>query len=225
MDAFRNWGAIRSEDEHLHYRRLRLPYYLLGGKNHRLMTDDLVRHAGYANARNLTEVGGLSRRLLQLLVDWINRRHLPFALPTSGKPGDAPRFGSDFVVIVFDALNGLQQRDHRYAGLNYIPPAGKSVYVVYGQFMEELSPFSQVVYCYSDCAERYQMDSRQGDEARALAAMASNYGRIPYSLSTCLGADQALLLGHGKRRPRIKMLAPRGLPGAAQIAVPLGAVD
>ena len=63
--------------------------------------------------------------------------------------------------------------------------------------MDELSHFSQVVYCYSDCAERFGMDARLESEARVLASVARDYGMINYSMSShwnlikpfCLGME------------------------------------
>ena len=44
--------------------------------------------------------------------------------------------------------------------------------------MEELSRFSQVVYCYSDCPERVGMDQQLEQDSRVLAATARDYGLI-----------------------------------------------
>ena len=44
--------------------------------------------------------------------------------------------------------------------------------------MEELSHFSQVVYCYSDCVERFGMDMRLEQESCVLASIAWDYGLI-----------------------------------------------
>ena len=156
--------------------------YGSGGKSYPSIVVYLIELAGYANLLDLTEVGADPRRGIEVLIDWANR-HLQFALPQLGKSGGPPRFRVLFFVIVLDARNGLQQHDHRYTGLNYASPAGKSVYVEYGQLMDALSQFSQVVNGYSDCAERFQMGPKLDEESRALAAMARYYGMIPYSLS------------------------------------------
>ena len=63
--------------------------------------------------------------------------------------------------------------------------------------MEELSRFSQVVYCYPDCPERFGMDGLLEHEARVLAATARDYGLITYSMAShwdlikpfCLGME------------------------------------
>ena len=63
--------------------------------------------------------------------------------------------------------------------------------------MEELSRFSQVVYCYSDCPERVGMDQQLEQDSRVLAATARDYGLIAYSMAShwdlikpfCLGMD------------------------------------
>ena len=49
------------------------------------------------------------------------------------------------MVIVCDAHNGLQMSKSGYAGLEYIAPSGRSVYVKYHIMMEQLTRFSQVV--------------------------------------------------------------------------------
>ena len=50
--------------------------------------------------------------------------------------------------------------------------------------MEELSHFSQVIYAYSDCSERFQMDPRLDEEARTCAVITRSYGLIPFSLAS-----------------------------------------
>ena len=121
-----------------------------------------------------------------------------YALPKLGKP-DAPSFfGSDFVVIVIDAHNGLQMGSS-YTGFKYKTPTGKTMYDEYKAFFEELSCFAQVVYGYSDCSERFQMDPRLDEEALTCAVTARQYGLIPYSLKDhwetikpfCLGMESA----------------------------------
>ena len=114
--------------------------YSSGGKKHHSMTKDLESHAGYPNVHDFTDVGGHHRHFKELLVDWVNR-NIQFALPQSGKPGERPRFGRDFVVLVIDANNGLQMLDHRYTGPGYISPAGESVYDEYGRLMEKLHQY------------------------------------------------------------------------------------
>ena len=92
--------------------------------------------------------------------------------------------------------------------------------------MDELPQFSQVVYCYSDCAERFQIYSRLGDESRALAVMARSYMLIPCCLSTFWEQSKPLCLGMDSGgRHQIEQLAPQRLLGAAQVAARLGPVD
>jgi hypothetical protein len=79
--------------------------YRQSGKSHHSIVTDLRQHCGYANIHNLTEVGAHPRRCLELHPTWDNQ-HLQIALPKSGKPDAARYFGSDFVVLVFDAHNG-----------------------------------------------------------------------------------------------------------------------
>ena len=97
-----------------------------------------------------------------------------------GKPGDGVYFGSDFVILWFDAHNGLQMNPLYYTGLQYMTPSGRSTYQEYKLLFEELSHFSQVVYCYSDCPERFGMGQRLEQESRVLASVARGYGIIAY---------------------------------------------
>ena len=70
------------------------------------MVEGLQNHAGYPDMHDLTEVGAHPSRSAELLVDWTSR-HLQFVLPHSGKPDERPHLGSDSVVVVIDAHNGL----------------------------------------------------------------------------------------------------------------------
>jgi len=132
--------------------------YSKSGQSHHSIVTDIRQHCGYSNSHNLTEVGAHPRRWLELLTNW-EHAHLQFALPKSGKPDAAPYFGSDCVVIVIDAHSGLQMGSN-YTGLSFVLPSGKTTYREYCAFMEKLYHFTQVVYAYSDCSERFQMDSR-----------------------------------------------------------------
>jgi hypothetical protein len=96
------------------------------GKSHHSIVADLRTHCGYPNIHNLTEVGAHPRRWTELLVQWKNQS-LHYALPKSGKPGVPAYFGSDFVVIVVDAHNGLQLGNN-YTGLKHKTPTGKTVF-------------------------------------------------------------------------------------------------
>ncbi|MFM7986243.1 MAG: hypothetical protein ACKPKO_43715 [Candidatus Fonsibacter sp.] len=51
------------------------------------------------------------------------------------------QFGSDFIVIVIDAHNGLQMKDAVYTGLEYRSPAGRTMFDEYNSFMDELRSF------------------------------------------------------------------------------------
>ncbi|MFM7982307.1 MAG: hypothetical protein ACKPKO_23605, partial [Candidatus Fonsibacter sp.] len=53
----------------------------------------------------------------------------------------------------------------------------------YKLLMKELTSFSQVIYCYSPCHERFGMDSRLDSDALACAAVANSFGIISYSLT------------------------------------------
>ena len=57
----------------------------------------------------------------------LGNQHFQFALPKSGKPDVAPYFGSDFVVIVVDAHNGLQMGSS-FIGLSFKSTSGKTMY-------------------------------------------------------------------------------------------------
>ncbi|MFM7990521.1 MAG: hypothetical protein ACKPKO_65500, partial [Candidatus Fonsibacter sp.] len=72
---------------------------------------------------------------------------------------------SDFIVVVIDAHNGLQMHDSTYTGLEYRSPAGRTMFDEYCLFMDELTSFSQVVYGYSPCYERFDMNPRLEVEA------------------------------------------------------------
>jgi hypothetical protein len=61
-----------------------------------------------------------------MLAHWKNQ-HIQYALPNSGKPGAPAYFGSDFVVIVIDAHNGLHL-GNKYTGLEYKSPTGKTIF-------------------------------------------------------------------------------------------------
>ena len=117
--------------------------------------------------------------MLELVRDWINR-HVHYGFRKPGKPGDGVYFGSDFVILWFDAHNGLHMNLLYYTGLNYMTPSGRSIYQEYKMLFDELFHFSQVVYCYSDCPERFGMDQ----EPRALASIARDYGIIMYCVSS-----------------------------------------
>ena len=157
--------------------------YSANGNKHHSIVSDLRSHAGYPNMHDLTEIGAHPSRWLQMLIQWENA-HLQYALPQSGVPGVRPRFGSDFLVIVCDAHNGLQMNKSGHTGLEHIAPSGKTVYVEYHTLMEELTHFSQVVHCYSDCAARFDMESRLDHESRALTDIARKYGLIAYSMAS-----------------------------------------
>ena len=85
----------------------------------------------------------------------------------------------------------------RYTGLGFHSPSGKTMIEEYKMLMEELSRFSQVVYCYADCLERFRMDAQLEQDSRVLAATARNYGLITYSTAShwdlikpfCLGME------------------------------------
>ena len=81
--------------------------YSSTGKKHHSIVADLRASAGYPNIHDLTEVGAHPYRQLELLRDWINR-HLRYGFPKPVSLGEGAFFGTDFVVIWFDAHNGLQ---------------------------------------------------------------------------------------------------------------------
>ena len=60
---------------------------------------------------------------------------------------------------------------------------------------EELSRFSQVVCCYSDCPERFGMDEQLEQDSRVLAATARNYGLLAFSLASHWGMIKPFCLG------------------------------
>ena len=145
-----------------------------------------------ANVHHLAAVGAHPLKWLEMLINWENQ-HLQFALPKLGQPDAAPYFGSDFVVIVIDAHNGLQLGNN-YSGLSFMCPSGKTMYQEYCAFTE-LFHFSQVLYAYSDCSERFHMDSRLDEKARACAVIARRYGLSPLSLAPFWETIKPLCLG------------------------------
>ena len=57
------------------------------GQYHHSVAKDLVSHSGHANVHDLSEVGAQPRRWLELLTVCYNK-HMRYALPKPGKPGD-----------------------------------------------------------------------------------------------------------------------------------------
>ena len=96
------------------------------GQSHHSIVADLRQHCGYPNIHNLTEVGAHPRRWTEMLLNWKNQ-NIQYALPKSGKPGAPDYFGSDFVVIVIDAHNGLQLGSN-YIVLKYKSSTGKTIF-------------------------------------------------------------------------------------------------
>ena len=74
-------------------------------------------------------------------------------------------------------------------------PTGKTVFEEYHAFFDELSYFAQVVYGYSDCSERFQMDPMLDEEARTCAVAARDSGLIPYSLKDFWETSKPFCLG------------------------------
>ena len=97
-----------------------------------------------------------------------------------------------------DAHDGLQMHTTKYTGLSYVTPSGKDVYAEYNIFFEELTRFSQVVYSYSDCVVRFDMEKRLDIESRTLAQFARTYGFDCLRYVKSLGEHETILFGHGK---------------------------
>ncbi|MFM7980417.1 MAG: hypothetical protein ACKPKO_13975, partial [Candidatus Fonsibacter sp.] len=60
-------------------------------------------------------------------------KHHYLALPSMDPDGPVTstlhlQFGSDFVVLVFDAHNGMQMSGTRYTGLRFITASGNTVF-------------------------------------------------------------------------------------------------
>ncbi|MFM7980997.1 MAG: hypothetical protein ACKPKO_16940, partial [Candidatus Fonsibacter sp.] len=149
--------------------------------------DALRTFAGYPNVYDLTEAGAHRVRWIQRLQEWKLWHHY-LALPTMGP--DVPvtstlqlQFGSDFVVLVLYAHNGLQVHGTIYTGLSYKTVMGNTMFDEYRMLMEELTSFSQVVYGFSPCWERFDMDNRLAEEAHACAVLANAWGHISCDLS------------------------------------------
>ncbi len=90
----------------------------MGRISHHSIANGLVSHAGYANVHDLSKVGAHPRRWLEMLMSW-ESQNPHYAVPKSGKPGEPPYFGSDFVVVVMDAHNGLQMKNNTYTVFQY----------------------------------------------------------------------------------------------------------
>ena len=149
-----------------------------------------MEHSGYPNMYDLTEVGAHPRTWVNLLQQW-EMRHISLALPTM-RPDESVsseelQFGSDFVVIVLDAHNGLQLHATKYTGLDYKTALGTTTFDDYKLLMKELTSFSQVIYGYSPCHERFGMDIRLESDASACAAIATSFGIVPYLVCRLLG--------------------------------------
>ena len=178
--------------------------YTSSGKNHHSVAQDMREQAGYSNVHDLTEIDAHPLRLLELLRDWINR-HVHYRFRKPGKLGEGVFFGSDFVILWFCAHNGLQMHPHHYTGLNFISPSGRSVYQEYKMMFDELAHFSHVVYCYSDCPERFGMDMRLEQESRALASIARDYRLITYCVSGFWDSIKPLCLGMESGGKRVNL--------------------
>ena len=178
--------------------------YSSNGMKHHSVAQDEREFAGYANAHDLTEIGAHPLRELELLRDWLNR-HIRFGFRKPGKPGEGVYFGSDFVVLRFDAHNGLQMHSLCYTGLGYKTPSGRTMFEEYRMLFEELSHFSQVVDCCSDCPERFGTDPRLEQESRALASVARDYGIVTYSMSSVWGSIRPFCNGMESGGERVNL--------------------
>ena len=161
-------------------------FYPANGKKPKSLVEEMCEHSGYPNMHDLTEIGAHPWRWVQMLQEW-KARHYRLALPTM-KPDESVsseqlQFGSDVVVLVFDAHNGLQLVTTRYTGLDYTTAIGTTMFEEYKMLMKELTSFSQVVYGFSACSERFAMDVRLEREGHACAALATSYGFIAYPLA------------------------------------------
>ena len=100
---------------------------------------------------------------------------------------------------------GGLQLGNSYTGLKHRTPTGKTVFEEYHAFFDELSYFAQVVYGYSDCSERFQMDPTLDEEARRDCKELWINSILSERF---LGDHQALLPGNGIGWSRLKLLAP-----------------
>ncbi|MFM7982210.1 MAG: hypothetical protein ACKPKO_23110, partial [Candidatus Fonsibacter sp.] len=117
------------------------------------------------------------------------------------------QFGSDFIVIVIDAHNGLQIKDSTYSRLEYRSPTGRTMFDEYNLFMDELTSFSQVAYGCSPCYERFDTNPKLEVEAHACAAIANSYGHIAYDLTEFWVYIKTFLSEHGEREDSGELLA------------------
>ena len=52
-----------------------------------------------------------------------------------------------------------------------------------------------MVYCYSDCPERFGMDEQLEQDSRVMAATAQNYGLLTFSMAAHCDLIKPLCLG------------------------------
>ena len=98
-------------------------------------------------------------------------------------------------VIVVDDHNGLCGKESTYIGLNPREAATETekeqrqqALRDYSDFFTELTYFGRVIYCYSPCPERFQMDMRLSGDSTLLADMSKHFGCLlvniePFRLS------------------------------------------
>jgi hypothetical protein len=159
------------------------PFYSPSGKMSKPIPEKLADYAGFPNRHDLTEVGVHPLRWVQLLREWKARFHVLSVSSMNRDDCAELRFGSDFVVLVFDAHNGLQMHPTKYTGLDYTTKSGKTMFQEYDMLMKELEPFSQVVYGYSACPETFGMDSQLERDRAPRSQRHTRSSRIPLRIS------------------------------------------
>ena len=100
--------------------------YGSSGKSRHSIVQDLINVSGFANMHDLIQVAAHPRRWFEQLFTW-EKTHRHYALPQLGWPSEAPRFGSDFIVIVADAHNGLPMHSFMYVGLGNVTAYGSTM--------------------------------------------------------------------------------------------------
>ncbi|MFM7988379.1 MAG: hypothetical protein ACKPKO_54615, partial [Candidatus Fonsibacter sp.] len=81
--------------------------------------------------------------------------------------GDVLQFQSVIVVIIDDHNALIDEKNSKYLGVR----EHEQAFTGYRRLFTELRSMSRVVYGFSDCPERFQMDVKLREDSRLLAGM------------------------------------------------------
>ena len=198
------WSSfVAGESEFLSSRLLLLGasgsrIYTLGAKRtSRAVGEILKEYQSYHNMEAYQQIGSGP-------VEWSNRlrdyrhtheRELTYCPGPGRNPVNKQRGIKEHImfesmtVIITDDHNGLCGKGSKYIGLNPHEAASESekeqrqrVLREYCEFFTELTYFWRVIYCYSPCPERFQMDLRLRDDSTMLASMSKHFGCLPVNI-------------------------------------------